>query len=135
MVRDYCLKNGWNPKQFLLPISFAAVAGGTITLIGTSTNLVLNGMMEENNIAGFELFEFCMPGIAVTVGVLILNYLLPSKLYKVNIAAKPQPSRVRDYTTELRVIPGGSIDGLTVKKAKLRGFKDTFLVSLLKEWN
>ena len=132
VVRDYCLKNGWNPKQFLLPISFAAVAGGTVTLIGTSTNLVLNGMMEENNIAGFEFFEFCIPGIAVTLGVLILNYFLPSKLYKTTITIKPQTSRVRDYTTELRVIPQGTIDGLTVKQAKLRGLKNTFLVSLLR---
>ena len=49
-IKQRAKSKGWNVKLFLLPISFAAVAGGTITLIGTSTNLVLNGMMVENGI-------------------------------------------------------------------------------------
>ena len=47
-------EQNWNVARYLMPLSFAAVAGGTITLIGTSTNLVLNGLMIENGIEGFK---------------------------------------------------------------------------------
>ena len=55
---------------------FAAVAGGTITLIGTSTNLVLNGMMMENGIPEFNFFDFLIPGVLATFGVLVACVLL-----------------------------------------------------------
>ena len=74
-IKQRSTSKGWNARLFLLPISFAAVAGGTITLIGTSTNLVLNGMMIENGIEGFKFFDFLIPGAAVTLGVLIVSII------------------------------------------------------------
>ena len=126
-------EKGWNTRLFLLPVSFAAVAGGTITLIGTSTNLVLNGMMMENGIPEFDFFDFLVPGILVTLGVLLTSILLAPVLLKttdIDIASKSFSER--NYTTELKVIPNGSMDGKSVKKAKLRNLSDLFLVEIFR---
>ena len=50
ILKSKAKEQNWNFARFIMPLSFAAVAGGTITLIGTSTNLVLNGLMIENRI-------------------------------------------------------------------------------------
>jgi di/tricarboxylate transporter len=65
-----------------MPLSFAAVAGGTITLIGTSTNLVLNGLMIENGIEGFKFWDFLIPGLAVTGAVLLTTFILAPLVLK-----------------------------------------------------
>jgi di/tricarboxylate transporter len=130
-IKGRSKKMGWSSKYFLLPISFAAVAGGTITLIGTSTNLVLNGMMVENGIQGFRFFDFLLPGALVTLGVLITSFLLaPIILKNEHNEEENEIITARNYTTELKVIPGGSMDGLTVKKAKLRNLNDLFLAEI-----
>ena len=133
-IQQRTKEKGWNPKLFLLPVSFAAVAGGTITLIGTSTNLVLNGMMLENGIEGFTFFDFLLPGTLVTLGVLITSILLAPILLKQGTTNQEQQiSTDRSYTTELKVIPKGSMDGQTVKKAKLRNLNDLFLVEIYRD--
>ena len=124
----------WNARLFLLPISFAAVAGGTITLIGTSTNLVLNGMMIENGIEGFRFFDFLIPGALVTLGVLIVSIVLAPIVLKSDDNKDGQELvSARNYTTELKVIPGGSMDGKTVKKARLRNLNDLFLAEIYRD--
>ena len=133
-IKQRAKAKGWNAKLFLLPISFAAVAGGTITLIGTSTNLVLNGMMLENGIQGFAFFDFLLPGALVTLGVLITSILLAPMILKASSTNEDrQINTARSYTTELKVIPGGSMDGKTVKKAKLRNLNDLFLAEIYRD--
>ena len=133
-IKQRAKAKGWNAKLFLLPISFAAVAGGTITLIGTSTNLVLNGMMVENGIKGFAFFDFLLPGALVTLGVLITSILLsPIILKSSNTNEDSEINTARSYTTELKVIKGGSMDGKTVKKAKLRNLNDLFLAEIYRD--
>ena len=133
-IKQRAKSKGWNVKLFLLPISFAAVAGGTITLIGTSTNLVLNGMMVENGIQGFAFFDFLVPGALVTFGVMITSLILAPILLKTSNTEEDQAiNTARSYTTELKVIPGGSMDGKTVKKAKLRNLNELFLAEIYRD--
>ena len=127
-------KRGWNPALFLMPLSFAAVAGGTMTLIGTSTNLVLNGMMLENGIAGFEFWDFLLPGLAVTTAVLLTTLLLaPVVLKNSSKATNTGDSAIRNYTTELSVIAHGNMVGLTVKEAGLRNLSNLYLAEVYRD--
>jgi len=127
-------KRDWNPALFLMPLSFAAVAGGTMTLIGTSTNLVLNGMMLENGIAGFEFWDFLLPGLAVTTAVLLTTLLLaPVVLKNSSNPTKTGRSSIRNYTTELSVIAQGNMVGLTVKEAGLRNLNDLYLAEVYRD--
>lgn len=114
-----------------MPLSFAAVSGGTITLIGTSTNLVLNGLMIENGIEGFKFWDFLIPGLTVTAAVLLTTIILAPIVLKrpEETTSSDQPSN-RQYTTELKVIPGGTMDGKTVKSAGLRNLNDLFLAEI-----
>ena len=134
ILKSKAQENGWNVGRFLMPLSFAAVAGGTITLIGTSTNLVLNGMMIENSIEGFKFFDFLIPGALVTLGVLVISIILAPIILKSDDSNNGQELvSVRNYTTELKVIPRGSMDGKTVKKARLRNLKDLFLAEIYRD--
>jgi len=131
LLKSKAQEQGWNVGRFLMPLSFAAVAGGTITLIGTSTNLVLNGLMIENGIEGFKFWDFLIPGLTVTGAVLLTTIILAPIILK-----KPQESQddnhpsYRQYTTELKVIPGGTMVGKTIKSAGLRNLNDLFLAEI-----
>lgn len=131
LLKSKAQENGWNVGRFLMPLSFAAVAGGTITLIGTSTNLVLNGLMIENGIEGFKFWDFLIPGLSVTGAVLLTTIILAPIVLKrpEEPSSSDQPSN-RQYTTELKVIPGGTMDGKTVKSAGLRNLNDLFLAEI-----
>jgi len=131
LLKSKAQENGWNVGRFLMPLSFAAVAGGTITLIGTSTNLVLNGLMIENGIEGFKFWDFLIPGFTVTTAVLLTTIILASIVLKrpKESTFSDQPSN-RQYTTELKVIPGGTMDGKSVKSAGLRNLNDLFLAEI-----
>jgi len=131
LLKSKAQENGWNVGRFLMPLSFAAVAGGTITLIGTSTNLVLNGLMIENGIEGFKFWDFLIPGLTVTGAVLLTTIILAPFVLKrpEESTSTDQPSN-RQYTTELKVIPRGTMDGKTVKSAGLRNLNDLFLAEI-----
>ena len=131
LLKSKAQENGWNIGRFLMPLSFAAVAGGTITLIGTSTNLVLNGLMIENGIEGFKFWDFLIPGLTVTGAVLLTTIILaPIVLKRPEESTSSDQSTNRQYTTELKVIPGGTMDGKTVKSAGLRNLNDLFLAEI-----
>jgi len=131
LLKSKAQENGWNVSRFLMPLSFAAVAGGTITLIGTSTNLVLNGLMIENGIEGFKFWDFLIPGLSVTGAVLLTTIILAPIVLKrpEESISSDQPSN-RQYTTELKVISGGTMDGKTVRSAGLRNLNDLFLAEI-----
>ena len=131
ILKSKAKEQNWNVARYLMPLSFAAVAGGTITLIGTSTNLVLNGLMIENGIEGFKFWDFLIPGLAVTGAVLLTTFILaPLVLKKPEDTVSKDESSSRQYTTELKVIPGGTMEGKTVKSAGLRSLNDLFLAEI-----
>ena len=83
IVKEWAAKAGLNVKKFLIPVSYAAILGGMCTLIGTSTNLVVHGMMLEEGYKGFSMFELGkVGGVIAVVGILYIilfgNRLLPS---------------------------------------------------------
>lgn len=74
-IKAWCVKNGLPLKKFLIPLSYAAILGGMCTLIGTSTNLVVHGLMLDAGLEGFTMFEIGKVGVIITlfgVGYLIL---------------------------------------------------------------
>jgi di/tricarboxylate transporter len=131
ILKSKAKAHNWPIGNYLMPLSFAAVAGGTITLIGTSTNLVLNGLMIENGIEGFKFWDFLIPGLCVTGAVLLTTVLIaPMVLKKTTEGSDAAKNEERQYTTELKVIAGGTMDGKTVKSAGLRNLNDLFLAEI-----
>ncbi len=107
-------KSGHSPSRVLMPLSFAALLGGLITLIGTSPNIVVSRVRESLVGQPFGMFDFAPVGIGITVlGLLFLALgwrLLPEKA-----GARPdRPFEIADYTTEVRVREGSRMAGRTV---------------------
>ncbi|MEO7412473.1 MAG: SLC13 family permease, partial [Opitutaceae bacterium] len=115
-------------SKFLIPLSYAAVMGGTCTLIGTSTNLVVNGILLERGQPGMGLFELAWLGIPTSViGALYLagvgKWLLPERQMLTSILSEDER---REYLTEAYVPAGSPLAGKTLKAAalvKARGFR------------
>ena len=71
IIRDWCREHRISPSKFLLPLSYATIFGGMSTLIGTSTNLVVHGLMLENGMDGLSMFQLAVVGIPGTlIGIL-----------------------------------------------------------------
>jgi di/tricarboxylate transporter len=107
-------KSGHSPSRVLMPLSFAALLGGLITLIGTSPNIVVSRLREQIVGRPFEMFDFAPVGLGVTLlGLLFLAFgwrLLPERA-----AAKGErPFEIADYTTEARVPEASRMAGRTV---------------------
>lgn len=76
LVRQWCERHDVSPSKFLLPLSYATITGGTITLIGTSTNLVVHGMLVERGYDGFSFFQLSIIGIPITIALIVFIVLL-----------------------------------------------------------
>lgn len=130
-VRDWALRNGRAPSKFLIPLSYAAILGGTCTLIGTSTNLVVSGLMVESGHAPLGMFELSSVGVpAALVGIgfmlLVGRHLLPDRTPP-DLAVRTE---IREYAVRLRVLEECPLVGQTVEKAGLRHLKGLFLAAI-----
>lgn len=95
-----------SPSKLLIPLSFGAILGGSCTLIGTSTNLLVNGIAKSNGLEGFTMFQFAPLGLVfMVVGIVYLmlfsDRLLPERSAMLN---DEEGSAISDYLTEIKVI-------------------------------
>ncbi|MBW3670104.1 MAG: SLC13 family permease, partial [Acidobacteria bacterium] len=100
---------GIAPSRLFMPVSFGSQMGGTTTLIGTSTNLLVAGLVLELGLPRIRIFDITMPGLALTaIGVVYLltigRLLLPTRPVEESLV---ETYELREYSTVLRV-PGGS---------------------------
>lgn len=107
------------PSKFLIPLSYAAVLGGTCTLVGTSTNLVVNGIITAKGLPGFSMFELGWLGVPATVlGAIYLSAfgkrLLPVREMLTSILSEEER---REYITEAFVQAGSPVLGKTMVEA------------------
>ena len=133
-VKDWSEKTGNSSSKFLIPLSFATILGGMITVIGTSTNLVLNGLVAEYKLPLLGFTDFLYLGILVTVFGLIYLYfigfrLLPTHVENIDSVRK----NLKEYIVETLVYKGSSLVGKTVRDAGLRNLQDNFLVEILRD--
>ena len=120
MVLAATASNGHSPSQVLIPMSYAAQMGGVCTLIGTSTNLLVNSMAKDLGHPGFGLFDFTPLGlITMAVGFVYMlvmgRWLLPHH----PPAPLTETYQLGKYITELRLMAGSPLIGKTVAKAQL----------------
>jgi len=117
-------------SKLMIPLSYSAILGGTLTLIGTSTNLVVNGQYQElTGEAGLSLFSITAVALPVVlVGLafiwLVFPRLLPDRSEKRAFA------NLREFTLEVAVAPGGPLVGQSVEQAGLRSLDRVYLVEI-----
>ena len=116
------------PSQILLPISYAAILGGTLTLIGTSTNLIVSSFLEDVTGEGLAFFAFlpvALPAaLAGLVAVLLMHRVLP--------VVENAEIRINEFLIEMVVNENSQLIGKTVTENGLRELGDLFLVELVR---
>lgn len=118
------------PSKLMIPLSYAAILGGTLTMIGTSTNLVINGQYQVmTGQPGFSLFSITAAGLPVALAgaafmLLFFPRLLPDR------RDHPGFDNPREFTLEVAVTAGGPLVGQTISQAGLRHLRRVFLVEI-----
>ncbi|MDQ4123284.1 MAG: SLC13 family permease [Acidobacteriota bacterium] len=107
------------PSKLLMPLAFGAILGGTCTLIGTSTNLAVSGAMTRYGMEPFSMFELTPVGLAIVgMGMVYMlfagRYLVPRTTNAGSIA---EQYHIRDYISELLVLPESKLVGKTLAEA------------------
>ncbi|WP_078430374.1 SLC13 family permease [Alkalihalobacterium alkalinitrilicum] len=90
IVHKWGIQNKISPSKLLIPLSYAAIVGGTVTLIGTSTNLLIHGLLQQNGHPGFSMFQFSLIGIPLFFICLLYMIMYGQKNYQIiKIYLKP----------------------------------------------
>lgn len=131
VVNDLARRCRLSPSRLFLPLSYASIFGGMCTLIGTSTNLVVNGLVQENTRLGsLDMFDPIWVGVPVAVAGMAYILLLSPRLLPDNRSAVSMDDDPRRYTAEMTVEPGGPLVGRTIEKAGLRHLPGLFLAEI-----
>ncbi|MEZ9184392.1 SLC13 family permease [Vibrio splendidus] len=124
------LKNPFHaPKKLLIPLSYFSILGGTLTLIGTATNLVVSGLLEEQGYPGLTIFAFFPVGASLLVGcglmVMMVSRWLPDEPVKAE--------SLGGYFLDAEVDEGSKLVGKSVLNNGLRSLDGLFLTEIIRD--
>lgn len=118
-----------NAGKLLLPLSYAAILGGTLTLVGTSTNLIVNSLLLEQGAVGFSFFDFSVIGLVALFFCLLLVVLRARTLPDM---AQGELS-TQDYLLEAEVANDSKLINKSIEENGLRNLDSLFLVEIVRQ--
>ena len=132
-IKRWAKKNNLPVSKFLIPLSYAAILGGICTLIGTSTNLVVHGLMLQEGLEGFSFFELGKTGLPIAIIATLYFALIGHRL----LPAREDPmvklgESTREFVVEVKVEPAYANTGKTIEEAHLRHLKGLFLFQIVR---
>jgi di/tricarboxylate transporter len=138
VVNDWCKKARISPSKLFIPLSYAAILGGVCTLIGTSTNLVVQGMMiaaQRTDPTMPRMGFWTMGAVGLPVAIVGIAYILLTSRWLLNdrLPASLQHADPRQYTVEMMVQPDSAVDGSTIEHAGLRNLPGCYLMEVQRD--
>lgn len=134
-VQQWSERTGIHASKLLIPLSYAAIVGGVITLIGTSTNIIVSSMLDERGVEPMHLFELTWIGLPAAILLIVwfaaFGYrMLPDRNPSTTPSGDVQHPNGNGagYQMDLVVGSGSDIIGITVEDAGLRGLVNAFLI-------
>lgn len=135
-VYQWGKKHNISPSKLLLPLSYSAIVGGVITLIGTSTNLVLNGLLRESAVPTLGFEDFFIPGVLVTIGTVFFMYLFaPTLIPERADILDEMEDNARKYLVETKIDADSKLTGRSIQDAGLRNLERVFLTEIIRDGN
>jgi di/tricarboxylate transporter len=133
-VGDWGRKHGVPASKLLMPLSWAAILGGMTTLVGTSTNLVVNSLVIGSGLGSLSMLDFTPVGLMIAITglayILLAGYrLLPSRKDPVSILEEND----REYLVEALVGPDSPLSGRTVEQAAHGGLQGLNVAELFRD--
>lgn len=129
-----CRESGISPSRLLIPISFSSLFGGTCTLIGTSTNILVSSYAEKSGYGGFGMFEFSMPALCLlAIGMSYIFIFGPLILPKRSVEDANMSKEAERYVVELTAINKGRDIGKPVRKSHLSKNTGAQVLSILRD--
>ncbi|MFQ5744027.1 MAG: SLC13 family permease [Acidobacteriota bacterium] len=124
------------PSKLLIPMSFASILGGTCTLIGTSTNLLVHGLMLDAGLRGIGMFEISRLGLVLAAAGLAYMFLLGHRLLpdRGSVTAYLQGAQrgASEYMTEIQVLANSPLVGQTVQEVFSETHAEVRLLQVLR---
>lgn len=135
IVEDWCKKQKISVSKLLMPLSYATIMGGTLTLIGTSTNILASGLSEKLGYGTFSLFQFTALGLVTfAIGLTYLTFIAPLLLpvRKAHDGGFTEDYGLKDYVTELAIAPRSPLIGQTIRRSGLQRKFDFDVLELIR---
>lgn len=115
-------------SKLLIPLSYAAILGGTLTLVGTSTNLIVNSLVLDANLPALGFFDFTLVGLSLVIVCGITLYIFCRYLPDRSVDS----AEAESYFIEAKVSPESNLVGKTVEQNGLRHLQSLFLVEIMR---
>ncbi|MDM8519513.1 SLC13 family permease [Anaerolineales bacterium HSG6] len=122
--------NDISNSKLLMPLSYAAILGGMTTLLGTSTNLLISGLMEASGYEPLGLFDLTWIGLPAALLVIIYFVLIGHRLLPQRSAGSDGGTDKQRYLFEVRLLKESALAGKTIEEAGLRALRELYLVHL-----
>ena len=135
IVEEWCKRQRISVSKLLMPLSFATILGGMITVIGTSTNVLASGISQKLGYGAFSLFQFTQLGlITFVIGLIYLALIAPRllpnrKKHTDDILA--QDYGLTDYISEILIPPGSNLAGETLDSSGLQHKFDVDVLEII----
>ncbi len=122
-------------SRVMIPLSYASILGGTITLIGSSTNLVVSSTLPTLGLEPLGMFDFTIPGLLIAfAGFIYIGFVLPRLLPdRAPLSSEVVGDAIRQFVVQLEVDPGSELVGKSVTDEKLLGV-DEITVKMLQRY-
>jgi di/tricarboxylate transporter len=135
IVEDWCKQQKFSVSKVLIPLSYATIVGGMITVIGTSTNILASGISEQLGYGAFSLFQFTQVGIILfLIALVYISFVAPYLLKERKQADSDLVSQdydLKDYVSELVIKPRSSLIGQTLRSSEIQRKFDLDVLEIL----